>query len=197
MWSISFGMDPTVPDQTAEREAHPGPGRPRGFDLDAAIDAGVAVIRRDGYEAASLDALTRAMGISRSSFYAAFGSKRGVLLAALGRYSRERLRVMAAIGEGGLVALLGAIAGLGSDSHGCLMVNCVVELAPRDPEIAALGAAHLRRVEAIVADRLPSPRRDAAPALVAVALGAQTLLKSGAAPQGVADLVALAARRMG
>jgi AcrR family transcriptional regulator len=44
------------------------------------------VFWRMGYEGATLDELTRAMGINRPSLYAAFGSKEGLFRRALDRY---------------------------------------------------------------------------------------------------------------
>lgn len=181
---------------------HSGPGRPRGFDRDAALDAGVELFRRRGFEASSLEALTEAMGISRSSFYAAFGSKHGVLIAALERYSSERLATLGAIAArpDPAPALLRALSGLAEDASGCLLVNCVTELAPRDPEVAALGARHLEAIEAVLAralgagqDRDPDREAEAqlrARALFAFALGAQTLRKAG---RPVAEIEALLA----
>lgn len=184
--------DPRLPDPPA------GPGRPRAFDLDAAVDAGVALLLRNGFEATSMHELTRAMGISRSSFYAAFGSKHGVLLRALERYSRTRLAVLDGLASGpdALPEVLRALAGLGETEHGCLLVNCLTELAPRDPEIGSFGAAHLRRVEAIVERCLPRPDPDAAAALVALALGLQTLRKSGRAPEHLARIIDVAVSRI-
>lgn len=184
-------------DLRQHSEKHPGPGRPREFDIDAVVDAGVELLLRKGFEATSLDALTRAMGISRSSFYAAFGSKHGVLLKALERYSQTRLRVLEelATGPDTLREVLRALAGLEEDAHGCLLVNCVTELAPRDPEIGSFGAAHMRKTEEIVARCLPGGNRIAAAALVAVALGAQTLRKSGEAPERLGKIIDLAIER--
>ena len=62
-------------------------GRPRGFDVDEALDRAVLVFWAQGYEGASLDDLTRAMGINRTSMYRAFGNKEDLFRAALQRYT--------------------------------------------------------------------------------------------------------------
>src|ERR1700692_2905896 len=64
-------------------------GRPRCFDLDKALDAAMQVFWRNGYEGASLSALTQAMGINRPSLYAAFGNKEALFRKALDRYVEE------------------------------------------------------------------------------------------------------------
>ena len=43
-----------------------------------------------GYEAASLDDLCKVTGLSRSSLYATFGSKRDLLLRSVDRYVEQR-----------------------------------------------------------------------------------------------------------
>lgn len=63
-------------------------GRPREFDADAALDAAVAVFWEKGYEEATLDDLTAAMGINRPSLYAAFGNKEELFRKALDRYAQ-------------------------------------------------------------------------------------------------------------
>ena len=62
-------------------------GRPRGFDADEALDRAVRVFWQQGYEGASLDDLTGAMGITRTSMYRAFGNKEDLFRKALTRYT--------------------------------------------------------------------------------------------------------------
>ncbi|MFE3162511.1 TetR/AcrR family transcriptional regulator [Streptomyces sp. NPDC059224] len=62
-------------------------GRPRGFDADAALDRAVEVFWRKGYEGASLSDLTEAMGINRTSMYAAYGNKEELFRRAVARYA--------------------------------------------------------------------------------------------------------------
>src|SRR5258708_37455677 len=69
-------------------------GRPRAFDADAALDEAMEVFWRHGYEGATIAQLTDAMGINPPSLYAAFGSKEGLLKAALDRYACRRAAVM-------------------------------------------------------------------------------------------------------
>lgn len=66
-------------------------GRPRVFDEEQALDAALAVFWRNGYQAASLAALTQAMGISKPSLYTVFGNKEQLYLTALERYREQQL----------------------------------------------------------------------------------------------------------
>jgi len=51
-------------------------GRPRAFDADEVLDAAIEVFWRYGYQGASLQELTAAMGINKASLYAAFDRNR-------------------------------------------------------------------------------------------------------------------------
>jgi AcrR family transcriptional regulator len=62
-------------------------GRPRGFDADQALERALEVFWRQGYEGATLTDLTEAMGITRTSMYAAYGNKDELFRRALERYT--------------------------------------------------------------------------------------------------------------
>ena len=64
----------------------PRTGRPRSFDTDETLDAAMRLFWAEGYEGASLAALTEAMGINRRSIYAAYGNKEQLFRKAVDRY---------------------------------------------------------------------------------------------------------------
>ena len=66
-------------------------GRPRGFDIDTALDTGQRLFHARGYDAVGLAALTDALGIKPTSFYRTFGSKAGYFARILERYSQSVL----------------------------------------------------------------------------------------------------------
>lgn len=76
-------------------------GRPRGFDIDAALDQALAVFWRKGFQGASLAELTAAMGINKPSMYAAFGDKEALYLKALARYAQASAQQSLELLEGG------------------------------------------------------------------------------------------------
>ena len=93
-----------------------------------------------GYAAASLDQLVTAMGLSKSSFYHAFGCKRELMIAAIDYYTD---RQMAEVDEmwrdrsftEGLRLLCKSVTGDNCGGWGCLLVNSAAEIAPHDPDI--------------------------------------------------------------
>ncbi|SEA11016.1 TetR/AcrR family transcriptional regulator [Rubrimonas cliftonensis] len=179
------------------------PGRPRAFDEDAAIAAALALFWRRGYEATSLEALTAAMGLSRSSFYCCFGSKRGALTAALDAYARDSLARLAEVAgtasapREAALAMLDALTRRGDGAQGCLMLNCATELAPHDPEIAELTQAHILKIAGLIETQLaqtgaPDPRATAL-ALTALASGVILMRKAGVPDEAVQAALASAA----
>ena len=70
-------------------------GRPRAFDMEAAIARAVPVFREHGYEGASIDRLKTATGLTAGSLYKAFKDKRGVFAASFAHYVQHRQRELA------------------------------------------------------------------------------------------------------
>ncbi len=66
-------------------------GRPRKFDEDAALEAAMRVFWEKSYEGATIADLTEAMGINRSSMYAAFGNKESIFRRVMERYRAGRM----------------------------------------------------------------------------------------------------------
>ncbi len=66
-------------------------GRPRGFDEDAALEAAMRVFWEKSYEGTTMADLTEAMGINRSSMYAAFGDKESLFHRIMARYREGRM----------------------------------------------------------------------------------------------------------
>lgn len=106
-------------------------GRPREFDIETAVEKAMNAFWSKGYEGTSLLDLTKAMGISRPSLYAAFGSKEQLFLRVLDKYRTEPASYMAhalsrstarEVFEGLLDGAIRLQAG-GSNPLGCLFVQ--------------------------------------------------------------------------
>jgi TetR/AcrR family transcriptional regulator, transcriptional repressor for nem operon len=129
-----------------------GPGRPRRFDPDEALDRAISTFSENGYHASSLGKLTAAMQIAEGSLYKAFGDKRGVFLAAFERYvmlRAERFAQELATARTGREKVGAVLTVYAENSHGrvgrrgCLLVGSAVDLADTDPDVAKRVAAVL------------------------------------------------------
>ena len=138
-------------------------GRPQTFVTAEAVRAAREVFWRDGYELASLPELEQATGLSRSSIYHAFGSKRGLFDAAVRSYldevSRPRLRPLTAAEVGPhavvdyLAGLRGALRQPGSlaSTSGCLLINAAGAPVGRDAAVRDVIAAYRAELQAALA----------------------------------------------
>lgn len=141
--------------------------RPRAFDIDEVLDQVMAQFWEAGFEATSIHDLEARTGLSRSSLYQTWGSKRGLFDAALDRYLDVRIGSMLAgleTGQGGLEAVIDFFAGIARHSAafpsqtalGCLMVNSTTELALADPSLATKAGAYRDRLRAAFTQGLES-----------------------------------------
>ncbi len=164
-----------------------------------------------GYEATTIEDLVEATRLAPSSLYAAFGSKHGVLQAALARYDRDRDDLLGPVEQG--------TAGLGDlrqflehvrrgitepGSPGCFMVNTATEVAPRDERIAEHAHHYRERVRDAVAAALrraaergelppmsPEEILGRARLLQAALYGTQVAARSGASQEALDTVDAL------
>ncbi|BEP65468.1 TetR/AcrR family transcriptional regulator (plasmid) [Variovorax sp. V213] len=143
-------------------------GKPQ-YDEGAVIDAAVDAFWRHGYAATSINVLTEATGLSRSSLYQRFQDKDGLFQVALATYTDRVLRRMNSYDGGSararLEALLRGLLPMGSRRPpGCLLARSCAELVDLPPEgrkAAISGMSQQRNLlegllrEAIAVGELP------------------------------------------
>ena len=163
-------------------------GRPREFDAEKALDEAMEVFWRHGYEGATIAELTAAMGINAPSLYAAFGSKEGLLKAALDRYSGKRAAFMQQVLDAPTARevaerLLFGTAELQTDPAnppGCLLVQGGLACAPGHENVPSELASRRAQNEELLRDRFKKAKADgdlpanADPLALARYLSAQT-----------------------
>jgi len=137
--------------------------RPREFEMGAAIDGAMNAFWRFGYSATNLPALLRAMGLSRGSFYKAFGDKHAAYLAALDHYERKNIAAAAALltdsEQGGGFERILALFQLAQEdrqetARGCFVCNAMVEVAPKDEQVADKTLCMTRKLEDALFDAI-------------------------------------------
>lgn len=161
--------------------------RTASFDRDVVVGAAMDVFWNVGYEAAAIPELEQATGLSRSSIYNSFGSKRGLFDAAVQQYLdtviRPRLQPLLAdavtadaITEylTGLRAALADRATLAARS-GCLLINSAGSPIGEDAAVAATIASYRTELRAAIGRgidaRLPELDRAAADRLADACTG--------------------------
>ncbi|MEM6993327.1 MAG: TetR/AcrR family transcriptional regulator [Myxococcota bacterium] len=137
--------------------ARTGPGaagRPREFDLDAALDTALELFWQEGFGSTSTRTIATRVGVSQSSLYNAFGSKQELLAVAMERYEA---RITASLigpleqSPDGSAALEAFIRGLGqwlggAGHRGCMLINLMAEDGGATDEIARRTRAYRARL---------------------------------------------------
>ena len=142
-------------------------GRPRSFDVEAAVERAMNVFWSRGYHATALPDLLAATKLSRGSLYAAFGDKHSLFLRALDRYIADALTRMDLELDpdsepiGGLRAYLAGYVDRTSGANGrrgCLLAATAMELAGQDAEVRRRIAGFFKAMEDKVAGALSRAR---------------------------------------
>lgn len=184
-------------------------GRPLQFDPDLALNAALQTFWSRGYEATSLQDLLSSMGLSKSSFYQAFGSKQQLFERCIGRYRDDTLQgLRAALAECGSAWDL--IKGIfystieeseGREYHwGCLVMNAATEFSQRDLTVAhqvgASAQAFMELFQEVIRmaqaeGKIPAQRDPVVLAryLLNSLSGFHTMLKAGTKRQEAEELI--------
>lgn len=187
-------------------------GRPIQFNPDLARTAAMEVFWRKGYEATSLQDLLEAMGLSKSSFYQAFGSKHQLFGECLDHFRERQVRQMTkrlSASSSALEFLRGFLLSVAAEARrrdapkGCLIMNTATEFAGRDPVIAGLVADGTRDFAGVfeAAVRRAQSEGEIPPGknpqvlsryLLATVSGLRAMVKSGADAKAVEEIADIA-----
>ncbi len=145
--------------------------RPRSFSTENAVEAAKAVFWSKGYQDTAISDLERATGLSRSSLYAAFGTKQAIFELALESYQRDFIGPRLAPMErpdadtGDIEAFFTGLAGFfrtgPQTRRGCFMINSIAEHEGRDTRMGRQAEAFRDRLAAAFANALAGQREPA------------------------------------
>ncbi|MEU0602795.1 TetR/AcrR family transcriptional regulator [Streptomyces sp. NPDC006393] len=188
--------------------------RTREFDIDQAVDRAVDLFWRRGYAETSLQDLLKELSIGSGSFYAAFGSKEGLYLRALERYTTlqgsglEKIFDETAELRPAVRLMLASMieADLADPTRGCLVVNASTQCGDQ-PAAAERVSTAIGQVESFLAGVLEraqargelSPQKDPrelARFLTTFIQGIRVVGRAGMGRQFVDDAVTTAMRAL-
>jgi TetR/AcrR family transcriptional repressor of nem operon len=130
-------------------------GRPRGFNESDAVRAAARLFAGRSYDGVSVDDLVGYLGVHRHSLYRAFGSKRGLYMAALRWHMANQLYpTLADVADGDPETLRQVLTADMDPAPLDLVLMAAIERAPRDSEVAAEVDRALAAVDTTVADVL-------------------------------------------
>jgi AcrR family transcriptional regulator len=174
-------------------------GRPLSFDREDALNKAMLLFWRHGYEATSLNELTKALGVKPSSIYSVFGDKKRLFLESVSLYLAGPVTSESIIdrAEDGREAALGlltaaAIGYTGQDTPaGCLLATSAISCSEAANDVKQELAAIRRSIEARLLDKVKESVRDGhlprdtdsealAGLTMAVIQGMSTLARDGA-----------------
>jgi len=183
------------------------PGRPLGFDRDAALHQAMLLFWRHGYEATSVNDLTKAMRITPPSLYTAFGDKKQLFLEALQLYTSGAVTSESIIDEAptareAAVRLLRAstIGFTGENTPaGCLLASSAISCSAAAEDVRKAVAGIRLKIEkrlrskidhdvAISKLKVRSDAEALAGYIMAVIQGLSTLARDGATREKLASV---------
>ncbi len=187
------------------------PGRPLGFDREAALHKAMLLFWRHGYEATSVNDLTTALEINPPSLYAAFGDKKQLFLEAVRHYlsgpitARSIIEDAPTAREAAASMLRGSAIKFTGEStpRGCLLASAAISCSPAAADVQN-ALTDIRRNtekllrEKILQDQSISKRSSTIDAdtlaghVMAVIQGMSTLARDGATREKLLSVAAAA-----
>ena len=129
-------------------------GRPPSYDHTMLLREIIDCLWERGYAATPISVIVQETGVNAASLYARFGSKKGIMLAALDLYAKETIDALEALlaatqpGAGQVRAILEHAMGSFEDprARGCFLVNTVTNISTDTPDFAMAVADYMEQI---------------------------------------------------
>ena len=133
-------------------------GRPPAYDEKALIDAIIECLWEKGYAATPVSSLVEETGVNAASLYARFGSKKGIMLAALNAYAERTIEEISAVlkslppGEAQIRAVLRHALHSFADprARGCFLVNSITNVSQDTPDFTEALARYMGAIRGLL-----------------------------------------------
>ena len=190
-------------------------GRRKNYERATLLQRALGVFHRRGYRGATTERLVGAMRVNRNSVYSEFGSKAGLMVAALEQYEHIVVEPLFGPLEGAgatldqIEALFAGFTESAVDAAGlgCLVCNVAAELGDTEAALKPYVQRHFSRLEAAFRNALcgavaaaqiaPKTSIDSeASFLMACCLGIFIRVRSGAEPKRIASVIEATLRHL-
>ena len=180
--------------------------RPKAFDREQALDKAMHLFWQQGYEATSLPELLNTMGIGRQSLYDTFGGKHQLFMESLNRYRGMIWSTLGDLQSSDVTLkhiqswfnLMVEFFGDAPYKRACFLINCTMELAPHNDEVAEFVREHYQVMEDAMVnavercvergEMVAAKPRAMARTLLSTALGMGVYSKSGHKRDSLEDI---------
>lgn len=125
--------------------------RPREFKYETALQGAMDIFWQQGYRATNLPDLLQAMGLTRGSFYQAFGDKEATYLQALDFYDQQVVSKAVDMlnrcdAKSAVACLMPLFLPNENEKRGCFICNAMVELGSENQRAAEKANAMATRL---------------------------------------------------
>lgn len=137
-------------------------GRPPSYDQDVLLQEIIECLWERGYAATPVSTLVQETGVNAPSLYARFGSKKGIMLAALDAYGQKTVEgietLLASVPPG--AAQVRAVLDHALESfddprrRGCFLVNSIMSISEDMPEFTEAVEGYMERIRGHLRDGL-------------------------------------------